>query len=268
MANLQADLREAADSKDWQQVLHLLAGSVKELPKGLRMPDRVFSNAIEICIAAGQSEAAEKVLLDILEAGVHVPVIVFNVLMKSYVRSGHADRCFALFTKMRTSGIKATAVTAGILLDAHISGGDLDKAVTLFRTMQEGDGPYGPPPNQVHFTTIIKGFVRARIFPEAMTFFDEMRNENHIRPDVVLWTTLIKAHCDAGNMKQALQLLDDMISDGCKPDNVVFNALIATCVWMKNADLGRKLLTKMQTLGVEPSKSTLQHISRLPQKCT
>ena len=43
-----------------------------------------------------------------------------------------------------------------------------------------------------------------------------------VKPDMITYSMLIKAQCDAGEMGKALQILEDMLQCQCDIDDVVF----------------------------------------------
>merc|ERR1719161_404975 len=113
-------------------------------------------------------------------------------------------------------------------------------------------------PNSVHYTTILKGLIKAQRIHDAVDFFQEIP-----KPDVVTYSTLIKAHCDAGMVNEAVELLKSMENAGVMPDDIVFNTLLSHCSRNKNLVTGRKLFNQMMKLGVIPSSTTLEHLIRL-----
>ena len=47
--------------------------------------------------------------------------------------------------------------------------------------------------------------------------------------DTALWNSILECVAFSGQLARALQLLDDMTSEGCKPDSRTFVALITAC---------------------------------------
>lgn len=118
--------------------------------------------------------------------------------------------------------------------------------------------------NCVLLTTMIKGFVRTKNLTKAMALFETMRGENSVvKPDMITYSILIKAHCDAGDMKEALRLLEAMLQEGNDVDDVVFTHLIDGCCQTQNFPLAEKLWNDMFHSGVKPSIFTIIAITRV-----
>merc|ERR1719161_2836520 len=111
---------------------------------------------------------------------------------------------------------------------------------------------------------MIKGFVRTKNLSKAMALFETMRGENSkVKPDMITYSILIKAQCDAGDMTEALRLLEAMLQDGSDVDDVVFTHLIDGCSQSHNAALAEKLWNDMLNCGIKPSIFTIIAIVRV-----
>merc|ERR1719261_1195554 len=114
------------------------------------------------------------------------------------------DGCFKLYELMRERGHAPSQVTYGILLDGCISDNQVDRAAKVFDTMTEE----GCPMNTVLYTTLIKGFAREQKVDEAMRIYNKMSTDRNVKPDLITYSILLKANCDAGRMEKSLELLD------------------------------------------------------------
>lgn len=253
-------IRVAATRSDWERALSEIA----EMRKAGVTPDVVIYNtAISVCVQARQLEQAEKLLAEMESpkdsAGKDkVPcsadVISYNTLMKGYAQAGAVDKCFALHAKMIERKIQASQVTFGILLDTCINENAMEKATKVFERMVES----GCQMNTVLYTTLIKGFARANQVGKAMEVYEQMRAQREVSPDLVTYSILIKANCDAGKMEASLELLEDMLKSGYQPDEIVYNNLLGGCAKAQNgATLARKLFDDMlNTKKIPPSIAT------------
>merc|ERR1719377_284528 len=99
--------------------------------------------------------------------------------------------------------------------------------------------------NTVLYTTLIKGFARAGEVDQAMNVFAQMHKERNVIPDLITFSILIKANCDADRLEEALKLLVAMTDLNLRPDEVVFNNLLAGCARQGNIQLGKRLYADM-----------------------
>merc|ERR1719235_3056292 len=127
--------------------------------------------------------------------------------MKGYAKVGLLEECFGIFEIMREREITPSQVTYGILLDGCINACHVDRASKVFDMMMESQCPM----NTVLYTTLIKGFAREGKLEEAMRVYGQMLNDANVQPDLVTFSVLMKANCDAKKLDEAFQLLDVML---------------------------------------------------------
>ena len=54
--------------------------------------------------------------------------------------------------------------------------------------------------------------------------------KHHVDPNIVTYSTIIKGHCTAGEIKVAFQVLKEMKQDTrLKPDEIMYNSLLDGC---------------------------------------
>jgi pentatricopeptide repeat protein len=65
------------------------------------------------------------------------------------------------------------------------------------------------------------------------------------RPDLVTYSILIRANCDAEKLDTALILTDQMIAEGITPDEIIFSSLLGGCIASSNLQVGRKIFNDL-----------------------
>merc|ERR1719197_1185775 len=121
--------------------------------------------------------------------------------------------------------------------------------------------------NTVLCTTLMKGFARAGDVDQAMKIYEQMRTARNMLPDLITFSILIKANCDADQLEEALKLLEAMVNLKLQPDEVVFNSLLAGCARSANAKLGKRLYSDMLACGIRPSNATFSILIRFYMQC-
>jgi len=147
------------------------------------------------------------------------------------------------------------------LLDCCINDKQMEKATEVFNEMTEE----GVTMNTVLYTTLIKGFARADEVDQAMKVYRQMCSDRDkgVSPDLITFSILIKANCDAGRLEDALVLLQTMVGLGIGPDEVVFNNLLGGCIRENNSALAKHIYNNMVERGVKPSNATFSILIRL-----
>jgi len=223
----------------------------------------VYNTVLVTCVSADRIEEARTLLGEMEAVGGVADVITYNILAKAYAKAGRMDRCFELYEHMLAQDIKPSQVTYGILLDCCINENKVNKAAEVFDRMTEE----GCVMNTVLYTTLIKGFARAGQVDHAMHVYEQMRTGRSVPPDLITFSILIKANCDAHRLEAALQLLEAMLDFKLRPDEVVFNNLLGGCVKESKAGLAKRLYEDMISAGIQPSNATFSILIRLYAQC-
>jgi len=114
----------------------------------------------------------------------------------------------------------------------------------------------------------MKGFIRVKRLDLAMNLYEQMRSsDSSAPPDMVTYSQLIKAHADAQQMDQALDILEDMLECGCRVDDVVFTHLIEGCCHISNYQLAEKLFKDMRAAAIRPTIYALTALIKVYGKC-
>eukprot|EP00930_Biecheleria_cincta_P008530 TRINITY_DN1099_c0_g3_i1.p1 TRINITY_DN1099_c0_g3~~TRINITY_DN1099_c0_g3_i1.p1 ORF type:complete len:611 (+),score=125.58 TRINITY_DN1099_c0_g3_i1:124-1956(+) len=253
-------VRFASHTNDWRFALDL----IQDMQKTSTQIDSVtYNTVLAACVSADQLDRARQLLDDMLAAGGVADVITYNTLAKGFAKTGQMDKCSELVRFMRSREIHPSKVTYGILLDGFINCNEFGKAIEIYNIMKEE----GCQMNTVLYTTLIKGFARAGQVDMAHEIYDQMRREKSMQPDVITFSILIKANCDAGRLQVALKLLAIMKESGLQPDEVVFNNLLSGCIIANDMDLAKHLYKNMLASHVKPTTATFSILLRIYAQC-
>jgi pentatricopeptide repeat protein len=193
-----------------------------------------------------------------------VDIVTFNTVLKCLGRHRNVTACFSLLEDIRAAEIAPDDVTFSTLLDVCIEEKEHQLAQVALEQMLEADVKL----NCVLLTTLMKGFVRTRRLDMAMRLYRSMyERESESKPDMVTYSLLIKAHCDAQDMSTALSIFEDMLQYGCKVDDVVFTHLIEGCCHVSNPALAEKLFQDMLAAYISPTIYTMTALVKVYGKC-
>lgn len=192
-----------------------------------------------------------------------VDIVSYNTIMKGFVQAGTPKLCFACLREMLEHKLEPDDITFGTLLDACIADNDMNAAQEIVGLLTGRARPM----DTVMCTLFIKGLVRAGCVPQALELYEEMKNREGQRPDVITYSVLIKALVDQHDLERALRLLQDLMSNGHKPDDIILTHLLEGCRHASNHALGKKLFEDMVQGGVKPSEFTLVTMLKLHGRC-
>ncbi|KAJ6711344.1 hypothetical protein OIU79_007742 [Salix purpurea] len=97
---------------------------------------------------------------------------------------------------------------------------------------------------------LIDMYAKCGVLHEAAKVFNEMPERN-----LVSWNSMITAYASHGHAKQALNVFEQMISGGFKPDDITLVGVLSACNHGGLVAQGREYFQKMKRkYGVEPKK--------------
>jgi pentatricopeptide repeat protein len=83
-------------------------------------------------------------------------------------------------------------------------------------------------------------------------------------PNLITYGSVLKGHCLKGDMRAAFEVLDDMRKNTTlKPDEIMYNTLLDGCAQANLSEEGMKILHQMQQEGIRPSNYTLSILVKL-----
>lgn len=191
-------------------------------------------------------------------------IVSYNTLMKAHARAHDLSACFELLDTILAREVQPDGVTFSTLLDVCIQENEHDLAsVALDRMLSSG-----VKMTCVLMTTLMKGFIRSKRLDKATSLYETMRTDAApVKPDMITYSLLIKAYCDAGQMDHALNVLEDMLRSGCAVDDIVFTHLIDGCCQVSNVTLAEKLFRDMVQAKIQPSIYAITGLVKVYGKC-
>ncbi|KZV57068.1 pentatricopeptide repeat-containing protein [Dorcoceras hygrometricum] len=147
-------------------------------------------------------------------------LITWNAMISGYSQHGHGMEVLDLYQDMQTSGTLPDEVTlVGVLsscanLGAQRIGHDLEKKIDILG--------YGS--NTFLKNALMNMYARCGNLSKATAIFDAMPEKS-----LISWTAIIGGYGMHGQGKVSVELFDQMIRTGIKPDKAVFVSVLTAC---------------------------------------
>ncbi|RZC86617.1 hypothetical protein C5167_029964 [Papaver somniferum] len=224
-------------------------------------------------IAVGDFSTVWSLFRDMVVKGPRISTNEFNVMLDGFCGEGCFQVVVSLFYLMGKFGCEPDAFSYNILIKTYCTDGRSSEALAWVREMIEN----GCGPNVVTFNTIIDSFCKQGNMVEARRLFDQIQ-ERDINPTTVTYNTLINGYvkareirleglfpltdisvaglCWAGQLDDAMGLLQDMLQKGMPPSVVAFNSIIAGYSKAGREDKAFEVYRSMAEFGLTPSSCT------------
>ncbi|XP_030506476.2 putative pentatricopeptide repeat-containing protein At1g56570 isoform X2 [Cannabis sativa] len=146
-------------------------------------------------------------------------LITWNTLIAGYQRIDSSE-CLYLFSQMESQGFSPNCFTF-----SSVAAGCADLAVLACGQQVHG-GIFRRGFNQNLEVTnaLIDMYAKCGNIADSRKVFDEMCDKN-----LVSWTSMMIGYGSHGFGKEAVELFDEMVTSGIRPDQIVFMAVLSAC---------------------------------------
>ncbi|KAK3124195.1 hypothetical protein QOZ80_7BG0583170 [Eleusine coracana subsp. coracana] len=184
---------------------------VKNSSRRVRISARVATALIDMYYKCGSLEDAVAVFEHGLatDDDIKKDVVVWNAMISGYAMHGQSRKALELFAQLQEQGLSPTDITFIGLLNACSHSGLVDEARKFFQSMEHG---YGIVPKIEHYGCLVDLLGRAGLVEEAFDLVQSMTTT--IKPDAVMWVSLLAACRLHKNMELGQRIADYLVANG------------------------------------------------------
>ncbi|KAF5742350.1 pentatricopeptide repeat-containing protein [Tripterygium wilfordii] len=156
-------------------------------------------------------------------------IVLWTSMIAGYVQNGENEEALSMYCRMQTDGILPNEITMASIL----------KACSSLAALEQG--------KQIHACTLKYGFsLEVPIGSALSTMYAKCGNlgdgnlvfRRMPARDVVSWNAMISGLSQNGRGEEALELFEEMIVEGTRPDYVTFVNILSACSHMGLVDRG------------------------------
>jgi pentatricopeptide repeat protein len=148
--------------------------------------------------------------------------VIYCSVLKGFAREKKLDRVWSVYEEMGRRGVEMSIVTYNTLLDACARTGRMDFLPHLLQDMRK----QSIKPNLISFSTMIKGHCQAGDIHAAFTLLEQMKNETNLKPDEIMYNSLLDGCAQHTLIDEATRLLQEMQAEGVQPSNFTLSVLV------------------------------------------
>ncbi|KAF9604607.1 hypothetical protein IFM89_008873 [Coptis chinensis] len=199
---------------------------------------RVQTKLIDFYGKCGLMEEAERVFDRMSVRDVQA----WNTLISGFVKDGNMEAAKSFFKRMPNRN----DFTWEAMISGYANVGRMDDAQKLFDELLEDCCELDM--NAVVCTAMITGYAKCGDIEAARRVFDGM-----FRMDVVSWTAMISAYCQAGLYVEAVDLFKLMLKIGgeTKPNESTVSSVVSACTHLGSVELARWIKEYIYSRGKE-----------------
>jgi len=198
------------------------AGRERDVPKALELLEELeaaplsidataYNCVLEVCVASGHRDAAER-LLKRMESKGQVDVVSYNTYLKILFANNARHDVDNILQAMRSRGLRPNAVTFNSLVKDAVMRQDLQGAWKFIDEMEKD----GVKPDAFTCSILMKG-VKHTSSAEDVDNIIDLINRAKVTPDEVLVNCLLDACVRLRNIPRLTQVLESFKSTGVVP---------------------------------------------------
>lgn len=178
--------------------------------------------------------------------------VLLNTVLEVCVRHREKRRLQAILDRLSLSKLEPAVHTYGILLRACNVLRKSDRCRELWREMVDARGLQ---PSEVVLGCMLDALVNDDAVEEAVALLGRWKSV--IKPNPVMYSTLLKGFAKACDVGRALALLEDMRADGIPMTTCLYNSLIDVQARIGDTDAISRLCGMMERDGCKPDGFTM-----------
>ncbi|CAL5070902.1 unnamed protein product [Urochloa decumbens] len=198
------------------------------LRRGLGSAVFCITGVLRACSTTTNLAAGLQIHSRALKLGIDDDTSVENALVTLYASCGSVQIAWKIFNSMSNRGI----ISWNSLITSFSQHGNEVAAIQLFDMMQEA----GVCPDDFTFAGLLSSCSRMGHVTQGCVYFKQMKEKYNLEPKMVHYTCMVDLFARAGRFSDAMDFIDAM---PCEPDQIVWEALLASCKVHGNAELGR-----------------------------
>mmetsp|Transcript_150261 Transcript_150261/g.260294 ORF Transcript_150261/g.260294 Transcript_150261/m.260294 type:complete len:1030 (-) Transcript_150261:65-3154(-) len=222
---------------------------------------------VETLAMNGQSEAAYNVIQEMSKDEQTcdlVNSIVYGSVLKGFAHQRSFDRVWAVYDEMVKRKVQFSLVTFNTLIDACARSRDMTRIPVL---LQEIDRQ-GLKISIVTYSAIIKGYCQANRLEESFKVLDDMRRTTELKPDEIMYNTLLDGCARQGLYDRGMGLLQKMQEEGVRPTNFTLSVLVKMACRSRSNQIQRAFDICDELSKKYRFKLNIHVYSNLVQTCT
>jgi pentatricopeptide repeat protein len=188
--------------------------------------------------------------------------ITVGCMVEAVVSNGDTEGAYDLIQQVQDDE-ECRSVLNSVIYCSVLKGFAREKKLDRVRAVYEEMCKRNIDMSVVMFNTIIDACARVGRMEYVVSLLGDMKGHG-VKPNLITYSTMVKGHCQSGDVQSAFTLLEQMKREtNLKPDEIMYNSLLDGCAQQSLVDEGQRLLDEMQAGGVQPSNFTLSVLVKL-----
>ncbi|XP_027114005.2 pentatricopeptide repeat-containing protein At4g20740 [Coffea arabica] len=161
-------------------------------------------------------------LFEYLKMKDYCSVSIYNIVMETLNRIGEVRKALVVLDELKSSNFEPDSVTYSIAIQCFAEVGDVHEACTCYNKIKE----ISKLPSLAAYQSLAKGLCATGEIDAAMMLIRDCLGSVASGPLEFKYTLTIIHLCKSKDPKKVVGVVDEMVEQGCLPDNVIYSAVI------------------------------------------
>ncbi|CAM8955198.1 unnamed protein product [Rhodiola kirilowii] len=211
---------------------------------------KLFSYLVEV-----EKIALAAHLFELLKSKGYCTVPIYNTIMGAFHKMGDVKKASSLFTEINDLGLNPDASTYSISIECFVEDGDIHKACEYYNKIVESSDV----PSIAAYSSLAKGLCRNQEIDAAIMLVRDCLASVTDGPMEFKYTLAILHSCKSGSAEKVLEVIDEMMEQGCQPDELIYSAIISGMCRHGNLDEARKVFASIRACKLLSEANTIMY---------
>ncbi|KAJ7949278.1 Pentatricopeptide repeat-containing protein [Quillaja saponaria] len=184
---------------------------------------------------------ALEVFVDLKLKG-YCSVAIYNILMGSLHKIGKVKKALSLFDEMKGSMFEPDSSTYSIVVTCYVDIGEIEEACACYNKIIE----LSSIPSVAAYIGLTKGLCKIGEIDAAMMLVRDCLANVTSGPMEFKYTLTILHACRSNNAEKVIEVLNEMMHQGCPPDDVIYSAIISGMCKHGSIEEARKVFSSLR----------------------
>merc|ERR1719387_3096720 len=199
---------------------------------------------VEAIVSNGDPEGALELILQMQEDADtrdQVNAVIYCSVLKGFAHDKKMDRVWSVWEDMLSKGVQPSITTYNALCDACARNGVMERVPQLLEDMKARK----LVPNLITYGSVLKGHCLKGDIRAAFEVLDDMRNSTKLKPDEIMYNTLLDGCAQANLCEEGLKILQTMQQEGIRPSNYTLSILVKLMSHARRLDQAFSLVDQL-----------------------
>jgi len=199
---------------------------------------------VEAIVSNGDPEGALELILqmqDDVESREQLNAVIYCSVLKGFAHEKKMDRVWSVWEDMIAKGVVPSITTYNALCDACARNGVMERVPQLLKDMKARK----LVPNLITYGSVLKGHCLKGDIRAAFEVLDDMRNSTKLKPDEIMYNTLLDGCAQANLCEEGLKILQTMQQEGIRPSNYTLSILVKLMSHARRLDQAFSLVDQL-----------------------